>query len=441
MLVSKKTMISVQSTLILPSVMFSMLILSLGLIDTSITHAQSNRWSGGARGTAARVIGQRWRVQSNQADIFSGPSVAYSKRGRVYQGEFITILEVTGNQEWAKINTPAGMQGWIRVSQLSRPQDQIAKDPGRRRRQTEYRYDAQGRRVNSGGQVVGSGQGTNAPDATMNMNDPMADSRARAEAFGETGQSGGKTSFNIELLPLGFTYFTRRFSSNIGTAPLSGLTSSTFSPSFGIQIASDINDYVLVDGRFIAAIGSKVPLPVIPSLPDIPASDVSAHQYTGDLQVSAGSPLGAMFWVGGVVGVQYYELGYKEVLYPAPAERLAPLQTHNYLSATLGARMMFKWNSLSLDLRGGGALPLMFNQAPNKEGQWSSSGLWARTRLGYQFNTSFSMALTLGYIRYGTDYNGPAEQADYTVAPGRFYTAASGFDQSAEALLSVSYQL
>ena len=102
---------------------------------------------------------------------------------------------------------------------------------------------------------------------------------------------------------------------------------------------------------------------------------------------------------------------------------------------------MFKWSELSLDIRGGGALPLMFNQSPNSEGQWSSFGVWTRTRLGYQLSSSFAVALSLGYIRYGADYTGPAEQADYTFERPVYYTSASGSDQSAEAQISLRYQL
>ena len=274
------------------------------------------------------------------------------------------------------------------------------------------------------------------------LDDPQADARARAIAFGNLQEPAqGSSKLSIELLPAGITYFSRRFSSNIGTAPLSGIKSSVASPSFGLQIASDINAHIRLDARFVAALGSEVPLPVIPALSDIPASNISAHQYTGDVQASAGLPMGDTIWIGGIVGAQYYELGYKEVLYPTPAEKLSPLQTHSYLSATLGARLAFRWDSISLDIRGGGALPLMFNQAPNSEGQWSSSGVWARTRFGYHLTSSLSLAISMGYIRYGADYTGPAEQADYTFNTPVFYTAASGSDQSAEAQLSVSYQL
>ena len=420
---------------------FSLLAISLGLIDTSSLVAQPNQWGGGARGTAARVIGQRWKVASNQANLFSGPSAAYSQRGRIYQGEWVTILEVTSNQEWARVNTPAGIQGWIRVSKLQRPQDQLSTDPGRRRRQTDYQYDGRGRRINYAGQAVGSGQGTQFETMTSSVDDPEADAKARAIAFGQLDNISQTSSLIIEIVPTGVTYFTRRFSSNTGTAPLSGIESSVASPSFGLRLASHINDYIHLEGRFLAAIGREVPLPVIPSLSDIPASDIKAHQYTGDFQMSAGSSLDDKIWLGGVVGAQYYELGYREVLYPTPAEKLSPLQTHRYFSATIGARLSLRWDAVSWDLRGGGALPLMFSQSPNSEGQWSCFGVWARTRLGYQLNASFALAISMGYIRYGADYTGPAEQADYTQATPVFYTAASGSDQSVETQLSVSYQL
>ena len=141
------------------------------------------------------------------------------------------------------------------------------------------------------------------------------------------------------------------------------------------------------------------------------------------------------------MGAQYYELGYKEVLYPAPAEKLAPLQTHSYLSATFGGNVRLNLGSFSIDLRGGGALPLMFNQTPNSEGQWTSFGAWGHTRFGFAFNQHFSAGLSVDYVRYGSDYTGPAEQADYSLVAPVYYTEASGSDESAEVQLSVRYQL
>ena len=76
-------------------------LLGLGYLSNSIVlhvpqaYAQQTNWQGGARGTAARAIGQRWKVGVGQAHLYAGPSVAYSKRGRVYEGELLTILEVT----------------------------------------------------------------------------------------------------------------------------------------------------------------------------------------------------------------------------------------------------------------------------------------------------------------------------------------------------------
>ena len=42
----------------------------------------------------------------------------------------------------AQVSAPSGVRGWIKVSALNRPQDQIVQDSGRYRRQNEYQYDA-----------------------------------------------------------------------------------------------------------------------------------------------------------------------------------------------------------------------------------------------------------------------------------------------------------
>ena len=44
-------------------------------------------------------------------------------------------------------------------------------------------------------------------------------------------------------------------------------------------------------------------------------------------------------------------------------------------------------------------------------------------------------------MRIGSDYTGPAEQADYTLSQPIYYTEASGYDQNLEALLVIGYKL
>ena len=425
--------------------------------------AQNPSWQGGARGTAARIIGQRWKVGIASADLFAGPSVAYSKKGRVYEGEQVTILEVTRSQEWAKVSTPAGIQAWIKVANLDRPQDQVAQDPGRYRRQTQYAYDAQGRRINNNGQAAGSGQGMNQPGAyqqgmnqpgayQQGMNQPGAYQQGMNQQWNGQAPIGSfpnqerNTSSAFEIsLPVGVSQLTRRFASNVNAPPLSGLKSQAVSPSFGLKISSLINDYVIIDARLVVSMGSEVPQPAIPSIPDVETVNLKATQMIGEGFVSGGLPINTgftdRFWLGGIVGLQYYKLGYTEVKYPAPNEKLAPLQTHTYLSAALGLRLAMTWSTFTWELQGGGALPLTFEQAPNPEGQWTSLGVWGRTAFVLAFTDHFKTALSLGYLRIGTEYKGPAEQADYSLAQPIFYTKASGYDQSIEALVNFAYSL
>ena len=437
--------------------------------------AQDATWQGGARGTAARAIGQRWSVGVASADLFAGPSVAYSKKGRVYEGEQVTILEVTRSQEWVKVSTPAGIQAWLKVADLNRPQDRVAQDPGRFRRQTEYAYDAQGRRVSLNGQAVGSGQGTGQnqgrypqggqvqggypqgsqvqggypqggpqgmyPQGGPQGMYPQGGQQVFANAVNNQQSSSG---FEISL-PIGITHFTRRFASNVNGPPLSGLKSQVLSASFGIRLASMLNEYFLIDARFVTAMGSEVPQPAVPSIPEIDTVNLKLTQQIGEALVSAGSDLSLAFadrfWLGGMLGAQYYKSAYTEVKYPEPNQKLAPLQNHTYLSALMGLRMIFVLDSFTWDLQGGGALPLSFTQTPNSEGEWTSLGLWGRTSFSYALSDHFKTALSLGYLRIGSDYTGPAEQADYSLAQPTFYTQASGYDQSLEASIDFIYQL
>ena len=445
------------------------------LAITSLAYAQEDARRGGARGTAARAIGQSWTVGVSEASLYGGPSSAYSVKGRVYEGEKVTILQVTGSQEWVRVSTPAGLQAWIQVSDLRRPQDQLSEDPSRYRRQTEYQYDAQGRRVTLAGSQVGTGQGTGqapgsaqgaagsppaevqpqggpaegdlvtggsgmVPPSEAIATPAMTPEEARAHAFAQSGGVAGGTLIKLELIPAGFSYHTRRFSSNIGTPPLSGLTSEVGSLSFGARVSSMINEYVGVDGRFVAALGSAVTLPAPSALIGSPETEVNVGQYTGDLQLSGGAPLGSL-WLGGVLGAQYYELGYTEVIFDDLNKPFTPLQTHRYIAGIIGGRAAYSIGNISIDARGGVSLPVLLLQSPLSEGQWTSLGFWAQTRVELSLTSTMDFGISLGFVHYGTKYQGPAEYGDFTTTHSTYYTKASSVDQSVEALLSASWKL
>ena len=425
------------------------LIMSLWILAPQTAFTQDTNW-GGARGTSAKAIGQQWRVGVSSADIFAGPSVAYTKQGRVYEGELVMILEVTRSQEWAQVSTKANIRGWIKVSELNRPQDQVAQDPGRYRRQTQYQYDTQGRRIDKNGQAVGSGQGTGAPmPSAIRFNNEMVDpNRAQRNPMNIPRRFSGDRNEPSSLmvsLPVGMTHFTRRFTSNIGTSPLSGLKSQVASASFGLAVTNQFNSYLILSARLIASMGSEVPLPSVPALTEIGEVNLKANQQQGELLLGVGTPIKVgfadYFWLGGVLGAQYYQTGYTMVQYPAPAERMAPLQNHTYLSALVGPRLIFHWDKLSWDIQGGVGLPLSFKQSPNSEGQWQSLGLWAQTGLHFLVTDHFKVGANFGYLRIGSEYTGPAKQADFSLGEPIYYTEASGYDQSIEGLLYLSYSL
>lgn len=462
-------------------------LLGLGYLSNSMVlhipqaHAQQANWQGGARGTAARAIGQRWKVGVGQANLYAGPSVAYSKRGRVYEGEQLTILEVTRSQEWAQVSAPSGVRGWIKVSALNRPQDQIAQDSGRYRRQSEYQYDAQGRRVNMNGQAVGSGQGTGAqgqrwdqdrrpqqrsqqapardwrqrPTQNSSFDDRQRyeqtqynDGYAPVNGFdrsrASSNQSVGYSKLSLSL-PVGISHFTRRFASDVGTSPLSGLTSQVISPSVGLIINSQVNNYVSLSARYMKTIGGEAPLPSLASLPEVGAVDLPTSQQAAELVVGVGTHFDVAWAdnlaIKGLVGGQYYDSVYTPVQYPEPATKMAPLQDHSYISALLGLELCLQMKPIRWSIKGGGALPLSFEQSPNSEGQWNSLGIWTQSQIDFAIGQNWSLGLMLSYMRIASDYTGPAEHADYTLNEPVYYTQASGYDQNIEALLVMGYSL
>ena len=217
------------------------------------------------------------------------------------------------------------------------------------------------------------------------------------------------------------------------------------SPSLGLIVNGQINSYLSSSARYMRTIGGEAPLPSLASLPEVGEVNLPSNQQTAELLFGLGTDLKAG-WVNRLniqvlLGAQYYEASFTPVQYPAPAEKMSPLQDHNYISAILGLELSLQWQPLTLTLKGGGALPLSFEQSPNPEGQWKSLGSWVQSQIDYDLTEQLSLGLILSYMRIGTDYTGPAEQADYTLSQPIYYTEASGYDQNMEALLVMGYKL
>ena len=122
-------------------------------------------------------------------------------------------------------------------------------------------------------------------------------------------------------LPVGLNHFTRRFTSNIGTLPLGGLTAAhspplSGSPSPHTSLSTSMQRRVLT-------------LPWVRTSPyrwshpsRMSRGECQSGQQLADLKLNVGAPislsLADAFWVGATLGAQYFSSKYTEVQYLPP---------------------------------------------------------------------------------------------------------------------------
>ena len=406
--------------------------------------------TGQLRGTAARAIGQKWKVRDSSADLYAGPSIAYSKRGRVYENEEVTILRVTPNQEWIEVNTSNGVKGWVKTISLARPQDQVAIDPGRQRRQTEYKYDAQGRRLSPNGAPMGSGQGMPPSTGTPNTmrqgkmdrgkmgQGPIGQGAVGGGEMSDGGQDAfrrfgveGKKTLSIQVSPGGVTQLKRRFSSDIvGASPLAGYEAQTLSYQYTLGVVWRGLKHLHLSAQWVDARGSAVSKPPHPLSPNEPAQELSSSQSQAELLAHVGLPVGAG-WIGLSVGAQYLARDFQEVAYPEPYTGFATLQSHSYMSLLGG--LIFTWplGPMNIELGGGALLPLSFTQTPRSIGKWSALGYQSRLKLSFTLSPLISIGIYGLVNQIGADLKGPADYLDPFFGQPRVYLKASTYDMSA----------
>jgi YD repeat-containing protein len=397
------------------------------------------------KGTAARAIGQKWKVRDSSADLYAGPSVAYSKRGRVYESEEVTIKRVTPNQEWVEVTTSNGVKGWIKTISLARPQDNIATDPGRQRRQTEYKYDAQGRRLSPNGAPMGSGQGmpssTGRPDSMRQGRAPQNPVGQGAVIGGEMGD-GGRDAFkrfgveekrvlSIQVSPGGVTQLKRRFTSDIvGASPLAGYEAQTLSYQYSLGVVWRGLKHLHLSAQWVNARGSTVSKPPHPLSPNAPAQELSSSQSQAELLAHVGLPVGPG-WIGLSVGAQYLARDFQEVAYPEPYTGYATLQSHSYMSLLGGLIFTWPMGPMNIELGGGALLPLSFTQTPRSIGKWSALGYQSRLKLSFTLSPLISIGVYGLVTQIGADLKGPADYLDPFFGQPRVYLKASTYDMSA----------
>ena len=142
------------------------LTLMTGMVFSSVAMAEES---------SERQIRDRIAVVKVEfATVRSGPAEAYTSKGRLYRGDQVTVRGEPG-AAWVEV-VAGEIPGWVNLKTLRivpfetiRKNARGAVDQGRDRRETNYRYDKQGRRLTSDGRPMGSGEGTDAPTENMQV--------------------------------------------------------------------------------------------------------------------------------------------------------------------------------------------------------------------------------------------------------------------------------
>jgi len=367
-----------------------------------------------------------WEVIVNSADVYAGPSKAYSVRGRAYLGQKLQVVGSSPRQDWLQVITPDGKKGWVLAESLRNLRRDVNQDPGRFRRQTEYQYDAQGRRITPTGQAVGSGQGfgrgpaqptpQGQPAPQMQPNPQMQPAQGVAMGLPPQGMSAGRRALAIRVIPAGLSLTSRRFTSDVKLlSPLAQIESESLLYQYGLEVGYEVNQNLSIQLKGSDARGAKVTLPAHPERPEfVPASQVSTSMTVAGLSVQGGVPVGKL-WVGGGLGAQYMLHAFKELVFALPdLTGFTPLQSHSYLSATAGASVKLNLNTFDMAINGGVLLPLSMSADPYELGPWEGLGYYGDLSLGLMFTDQLGAGLYLSAQYMGVDISATGAYSDRT---------------------------
>ncbi|MCA9539443.1 MAG: SH3 domain-containing protein [Myxococcales bacterium] len=353
------------------------------------------------------------------AEVRAGPGNAYVSRGRVYQGDRVEVQRRSDTGEWVEV-TASGVRGWLKAKEVrilpkEAPREGDATDAGRDRRETNYTYDAQGRRRAANGRAMGSGEGTSRQ---------MADDEDLSD-FPEAGQTASNLSFGGLALSVtaGAAQIRRTFISNAGQDSLLGdLLAKTLGFSAELGVEWTPMPYVAVRGSFRDARFAETRVLAL-TLNDGQEIAIGVDAQQAGLQVAGQYPLldGAF---GAYVGGLFWRHAF-QTTQPVPL-----YLTSTTIAAEAGAQAAWRFGPVDVRARGGILYPLSFSQSPADSGDPDGFGYRAAAEVAWQFAPQWAVLGQWTFSRITTDFRGTSTHVDTTVDPpdGRSYTAAQQID-------------
>ena len=344
---------------------------------------------------------RRASILPDSVEVRGGPGAAYVVRGKLFAGDAVDVRRRNDGGDWIEVEA-GGVRGWLRARHIKLigrgAGDREPGDAGRDRRESNYTYDADGRRVGLDGQPAGSGEG--AKGGRESPPDEVSD---------VTPQGGGDTL--ILRAGLGYGSVGRVFDSNIDRR--SPLKSSEVNPA-GLTVAVEgrleAHAHVAVRAAFEGVFLSSASIPKNAEFGIQAPLKLAVDAQSAALDVIGRSP----FDVGFGLGFAGVYMGGRYLRHSFQAAEPFPLflTTHTVgLAAGLIAEATIA-ERFEVFGSGGYVLPLFVTQSPKDSGDLESGGgLEVRGGLGYRLDGPLSLVVSAGLLRMKHEFRGASTHA------------------------------
>lgn len=356
-------------------------------------------------------------VTAEYVELRKGPGPAYVSEGRAYQRDQVLVKARSADGRWYQLEA-GGLRGWVRTNTVELVREDVKRgrdgkaDAGRDRRETNYGYDAKGRRIAADGRPVGSGEGTAGDDAF-----DEADA-ANAEA--------PPPRLHLSL-GIGAAEIGRDFASNIvvdgqGASALSKLKVSSVAVSTALGVSWAPLDVLVVAGRFRDSRFTDTTIPANAQFGFQQPVTLTMDAQQLDLDVVGQYPV-AGFTFGGYAGLRLLRQAFQQT------KPYALFLTNTYTSLGAGVRIGATLGPVDVVAQGGIDLPLSVSQDPVGSGDPTAQGFDAALTVAYAFTPAWAVYVDGHFQRIETDFEGPSEHTDtVTAAAPRAYSLAKEKD-------------
>ena len=333
------------------------------------------------------------KVTAEKVDLRAGPGAAYISRGRAYRDDVVKIRRRNEGGDWVEVSA-GEVRGWMRFADLERLRGDAARtadgavDAGRDRRQRNYRYDENGKRITAGG----------APAAPVDEDAP--DARAPPEG-------NGPSTLHIDLV-IGASRMDRRFRSNIEPiSALDVLEGGATGLSVALQVEWRPTPNLKLRGAFRDSRLGSVTLPPLPEAGFERGFALALDAEQVELDVAGGFAAGPA-WLGAYVGGRLLRHAFQQTA-PFPV-----FLTTTYGGIAAGGVARADFGPLSVDVEGGVFLPFAVDQIPATSGEADGVGLEVRGGVAYALTRHWALTLQGSYTALTTDFEGVGSHRDVT---------------------------